>query len=181
MMVVLDEIDRRVAQNRAAGRHTWIWCDEIWTLLSFPQTEEYLWGFWKRCRKYGGLPTGITQSLCALRASQRGREMLANSEFVFMLGMGAEDREAAGELFSLSQDQCEYLAGARPGHGLLRAGSTVIPLDATVPQDSEFYAVATTKLGEVRPLGSCIMDQACAAREIPPATEPLDPGAHAAC
>lgn len=150
MMVVLDEIDRRVAANRAAGRHTWIWCDEIWTLLSFAQTEEYLWGFWKRCRKYGGLPTGITQSLSALRASVRGREMLANSEFLYMFSMSAEDRETAAELFSLSDDQCEYLANARPGHGLLRAGGTVIPLDATVPVGSAFYDVATTKLGEVR-------------------------------
>ena len=149
MMVVLDAIDRRVAANRRRGRHTWIWCDEIWSLLKYPQTEEYMWGFWKRCRKYGGLPTGITQSLSALCASVRGREMIANSEFVFMFGASAEDRETAAELFSLSEDQRAYLAGAAPGHGLLRAGTTVIPLDATVPMESEFYRVATTRLLEV--------------------------------
>lgn len=149
MMVVLDEIDRRVAANRQRGRHTWIWCDEIWSLLRYPQTEEYMWGFWKRCRKYGGLPTGITQSLSALCTSVRGREMIANSEFVFMFGASAEDRETAAELFALSSDQCAYLAGAAPGHGLLRAGTTVIPLDATVPADSEFYRAATTRLSEV--------------------------------
>ncbi|MBD5559438.1 MAG: DUF87 domain-containing protein [Clostridia bacterium] len=149
MMVVLDEIDRRVAQNRRAGRHTWIWCDEIWTLLAYPQTCEYLWGFWKRCRKYGGLPTGITQSLTAIAASEKGLEMLSNSELVFMMGMSADDRAAAAELFGLSADQQGFLKRAEPGHGLMRAGRTIIPLDACLDTDSDLYRVVSTKLEEV--------------------------------
>ena len=150
MMVVLDEIDRRVARNRKLGKHTWVWCDEIWTLLDFPQTEEYLWGFWKRCRKYGGLPTGITQGLSAINDSVRGHEMISNSEFVFMMGMSKEDREVATELFHLSDSQQQYLTNAMPGHGLLRAAKTVIPLDATISDATELYRVATTEISEVK-------------------------------
>lgn len=152
MMVVLDEIDRRVARNRIVGKHTWIWCDEIWTLLNFPQTEEYLWGFWKRCRKYGGLPTGITQSLSAVKDSEKGREMMSNSEFVFMMGMSANDREGAADLFNLSVDQQGFLTRATPGHGLMRAGKVIIPLDATISKDTNLYRVATTNLDEVASL-----------------------------
>lgn len=75
--------------------------------------------------------------------------MLSNSEFIFMMGMSADDRAQAAELFGLSQDQQGFLERAEPGHGLLRAGRTVIPLDAVIPRGSALYKAATTKLEDL--------------------------------
>ena len=66
-----------------------------------------------------------------------------------MMGMSADDREGAQELFGLSDDQQGFLHRAEPGHGLMRAGKTIIPLDATISKNTNLYRVATTKLDEV--------------------------------
>lgn len=153
MMVVLDAIDRRVARNRKEGRNTWVWCDEIWTLMRYQLTERYLDEFWRRCRKYGGIPTGITQNISEVLDSELASRMLANSQFVFMLNQHPEERRRLAELFRISPDQEAYLENARAGHGLLRAGAGIIPVNAEFDTKSKLYRVMTTKLSEVKQYG----------------------------
>ncbi|MCI2185855.1 VirB4-like conjugal transfer ATPase, CD1110 family, partial [Bifidobacterium tibiigranuli] len=63
MMVVLDQIWRRTAYNRQRGRRTWLYIDEFHLLFSNRFSSEYFRSLYKRARKWGLIPTGITQNI----------------------------------------------------------------------------------------------------------------------
>lgn len=63
MLVVQDQVWGRVTQNRNAGKSTRYYIDEFHLLLKEEQTATYSIEIWKRFRKWGGIPTGITQNV----------------------------------------------------------------------------------------------------------------------
>ena len=63
MLVVQDQVWRRVTANRNAGKATRYYMDEFHLLLKEEQTAAYSVEIWKRFRKWGGIPTGITQNV----------------------------------------------------------------------------------------------------------------------
>ena len=63
MLVLQDQVWNRVTVNRAAHRTTWFYCDEFHLLLKDEQTAAYSVEIWKRFRKWGGIPTAITQNV----------------------------------------------------------------------------------------------------------------------
>ena len=79
MLVVLDSILNRITQNRAKGRNTFIFIDEIYLLFQHEYSANFLFTLWKRVRKYGAYATGITQNVDDLLQSHTARTMLANS------------------------------------------------------------------------------------------------------
>ena len=70
MLIVQDQVWGRVTENRAEGRSTRYYMDEFHLLLKEEQTAAYSVEIWKRFRKWGGIPTGITQNVKDLLASQ---------------------------------------------------------------------------------------------------------------
>ena len=70
MLVVHDQVWGRVTANRSAGKTTWYYMDEFHLLLREEQTAAYSVEIWKRFRKWGGIPTGITQNIKDLLASR---------------------------------------------------------------------------------------------------------------
>ena len=70
MLVVHDQVWGRVTANRNAGKTTWYYMDEFHLLLREEQTAAYSVEIWKRFRKWGGIPTGITQNIKDLLASR---------------------------------------------------------------------------------------------------------------
>ena len=66
MLVVLDSILNRITQNRAKGRNTFIFIDEIYLLFQHEYSANFLFTLWKRVRKYGAYCTGITQNVGAV-------------------------------------------------------------------------------------------------------------------
>ena len=82
MLVVLDSILNRITQNRAKGKNTFIFIDEIYLLFQHEYSANFLFTLWKRVRKYGAYATGITQNVEDLLQSHTARTMLANSEFI---------------------------------------------------------------------------------------------------
>ena len=84
MLVVLDSILNRITQNRAKGKQTFIFIDEIYLLFQHEYSANFLFTLWKRVRKYGAYATGITQNVDDLLQSHTARTMLANSEFLIM-------------------------------------------------------------------------------------------------
>ena len=52
MLVVLDSILNRITKNRASGRNTFIFIDEIYLLFQHEYSANFLFTLWKRVRKY---------------------------------------------------------------------------------------------------------------------------------
>ena len=63
MLVVQDQVWGRITANRNAGKATRYYMDEFHLLLKEEQTAAYSVEIWKRFRKWGGIPTGITQNV----------------------------------------------------------------------------------------------------------------------
>lgn len=148
MLIVFDNILNRIARNRAAGRKTLVFIDEIYLLFMHKFSANYLYELWKRGRKYGAFFTGITQNVDDLLQSHTARTMLANSESVVMLNQFATDREALAELFRLSTEEQAHITNAPFGHGLLRFGENLSPFELRFPSGSALYQLMSTKPGE---------------------------------
>ena len=70
MLVVQDQVWGRVTANRSVGKATRYYMDEFHLLLKEEQTASYSIEIWKRFRKWGGIPTGITQNVKDLLSSR---------------------------------------------------------------------------------------------------------------
>ncbi len=149
MLIVQDQVWNRVTQNRAAKRSTRYYVDEMHLLLKEEETAAYSVEIWKRFRKWGGIPTGITQNVKDLLASREVENIFENSDFVYMLNQAAADRVILAEQLNISKHQLEYVTGAGVGEGLLCYGNVILPFVDKFPQDTEMYRLMTTKLDEV--------------------------------
>lgn len=153
LLVVLDQIWNRITQNRKIGRRTWIYIDEIYLLFKNEYSDNYLFELWKRARKWGAIPTGITQNVEDLLRSDNARSMLSNSEFIYMLNQASSDRDELAHLLNISDQQLSYVTNADPGHGLIFAGNAIIPFEDDFPKKTELYKMLTTKIEEVTNAG----------------------------
>lgn len=148
MLVVLDSILNRITRNRAAGRETYIFIDEIYLMFKHEYSADFLFTLWKRVRKYGAYCTGITQNVDDLLQSHTARTMLANSEFIVMLNQGGTDREDLANLLQISDDQMKHITNVDAGHGLIKVGSDLVPFERKFPKNTELYKLMTTKISE---------------------------------
>lgn len=148
MLVVLDSILNRITKNRAEGRETYIFIDEIYLLFQHEYSANFLFTLWKRVRKYGAYCTGITQNVDDLLQSHTARTMLANSEFIIMLNQGGTDREDLANLLQISETQMTHITNVEVGHGLVKVGSALVPFERKFPKDTELYKLMSTKVGE---------------------------------
>ena len=149
MLVVLDSILNRITQNRAKGRNTFIFIDEIYLLFQHEYSANFLFTLWKRVRKYGAYCTGITQNVDDLLQSHTARTMLANSEFIIMLNQSSTDKFELAKLLNISDLQMSYITNVGAGQGLLKVGSSLVPFVNKFPRNTELYKLMTTKFGEV--------------------------------
>ena len=149
MLVVLDSILNRITMNRAKGRNTFIFIDEIYLLFQHEYSANFLFTLWKRVRKYGAYCTGITQNVDDLLQSHTARTMLANSEFIIMLNQASTDRLELAKLLNISDLQMGYITNVGAGQGLLKVGSSLVPFVNKFPRNTELYKLMTTKFGEV--------------------------------
>ena len=149
MLVVMDQIWNRVSENRNKGINTWIYIDESHLYLTNPFVAEFFAELYARLRKWGGIPTAITQNVERMLASDVGRSMLSNSQFVLLFNQATNDRNAIAQLCNLSPTQLSKVTNSKPGHGLLIAGGDVIPLMNDFPKDTKLYKMMTTKFDEL--------------------------------
>lgn len=140
-------IFNRVTANRAKGKKTYIFIDEIYLLFQYEYSANFLEVLWKRVRKYGAYATGITQNVEDLLRSPTARTMLANSELVVMLNQAATDRIQLAELLGISDEELRYITNSEVGHGLLKIGSSIVPFENKFPKNS-LYKLMSTKPGE---------------------------------
>ena len=149
MLVVQDQVWGRVTANRSAGRSTRYYVDEFHLLLKEEQTAAYSVEIWKRFRKWGGIPTGLTQNVKDLLSSREVENIFENSDFVYMLNQAAGDRQILAKQLNISPHQLSYVTHSGEGEGLLFFGNVILPFVDRFPQELELYRIMTTKLGEV--------------------------------
>ena len=133
MLVVLDSILNRITQNRAKGRNTYIFIDEIYLLLRNEYSANFLYTLWKRVRKYGAYLIGITQNVEDMLQNNTARAMMANSELIIMLNQASTDRAELAKLLNISDLQLSYITNVGSGEGLLKIGSSLIPFSNKFP------------------------------------------------
>lgn len=149
MMVVLENLWDAIVKNRARGIRTRIYIDEIYLLFQSEQSSNFLFELYKRARKWGGVPTGITQNVEDLLKSDTARSMLSNSEFILMLNQAASDREQLARLLKISDTMMNFVTGAPAGSGLIYCGlNGSLPFKDDFPTDTKLYKLMTTKFGE---------------------------------
>ena len=149
MLVVQDQVWGQVTANRSAGRSTRYYVDEFHLLLKEEQTAAYSVEIWKRFRKWGGIPTGLTQNVKDLLSSREVENIFENSDFVYMLNQAAGDRQILAKQLNISPHQLSYVTHSGEGEGLLFFGNVILPFVDRFPQELELYRIMTTKLGEV--------------------------------
>ena len=151
MMIVLENLWDRVAKNRSRNIGTRIYIDEMYLLFKSEQSANFFYELYKRARKWGGVPTGITQNVEDLLRSDLARTMLSNTQFVVMLSQNATDREQLSRLLRISDDTMNYVTNASPGSGLLYADEYgIIPFENKFPTNTHIYDIITTKFGETK-------------------------------
>ena len=149
MLIVQDQIWNRVTINRAERKATRYYMDEFHLLLKEEQTAAYSVEIWKRFRKWGGIPTAITQNVKDLLSSREVENIFENSDFVLMLNQAAGDRAILAKQLNISPQQMKYVTHTEAGEGLIFYGNVVLPFVDRFPQNTELYRVMTTKPEEV--------------------------------
>ena len=149
MLVVQDQVWGRVTENRSQGRSTRYYMDEMHLLLREEQTAAYTVEIWKRFRKWGGIPTGITQNVKDLLASKEVENIFENSDFIYMLNQAVGDRQILAKQLNISPHQLSYVTHSGEGEGLLFYGNVILPFVDRFPANTELYRIMTTRLSEV--------------------------------
>ena len=149
MLVVQDQIWNRVTINRNEHKSTRYYCDEFHLLLKDEQTAAYSVEIWKRFRKWGGIPTGITQNVKDLLSSAEIENIFENSDYIYMLNQAQGDREILAKKLGISPQQLSYVTQSGAGEGLLFYGNTIVPFIDRFPKDTKLYSLMTTIPQEV--------------------------------
>ena len=150
MLILQDQVWGRVTANRALKKTTWFYQDEFHLLLKEEQTAAYSVEIWKRFRKWGGIPSALTQNVKDLLASREIENIFENSDFIYMLNQAAGDRQILAKQLGISPHQLSYVTHSNAGEGLLFYGNVIIPFADRFPKDTEIYSLLTSKPSEMQ-------------------------------
>lgn len=145
MLIVQDQVWNRVTINREARKSTRYYIDEMHLLLKEEQTAAYSVEIWKRFRKWGGIPTGLTQNVGDFLKSEEIEGILGNSDFIYLLNQNAKDQAILADKLGLSEKQLAHVTNSEPGCGLILFDNVVIPFVDKYPSDTKTYAIMNTR------------------------------------
>lgn len=144
LQVALNDIWNRVISNHLKGIRTRIYIDEVHLLTKSENAAKLLQNIWKMARKWGGIPTAITQEVGDLLSTKEGQSIINNSDFALILNQQTIPRQQLTKLLNLSKEQQKYITHAEPGSGLLYTGNTIIPFKDNFPKETKLYALMST-------------------------------------
>ena len=104
---------------------------------------------WKRFRKWGGIPTGVTQNVKDFLASAEVSNIFENSDFIIMLNQAIGDRQLLAKQLNISPHQLSYVTHSGEGEGLIFYGNVILPFVDRFPKDTKIYKAISTKFSEV--------------------------------
>ena len=150
MLVVQDQVWNKVTINREGKKATRYYADEFHLLLKETQTANYSIEIWKRFRKWGGMPTGLTQNIKDLLSSPETQNIFDNTDFILMLNQAPGDREILAKKLNISIHQLSYITNSNEGERLIFYGNTIVPFVDKFPKDTKLYSLITTKPLEIK-------------------------------
>ena len=145
MLIVQDQVWGRVTANRSSGKSTRYYMDEMHLLLKEEQTAAYSVEIWKRFRKWGGIPTGLTQNVKDLLSSREVENIFENSDMIIMLNQAAGDRQILAKQLNISPHQLSYVTNSGEGEGLIFYGNVIIPFKDRFNHNLRLYSLMTTR------------------------------------
>lgn len=149
LQVCLNDIWNKIIENKKKNKKTWFYIDEFYLLTQTESSARFLQQIWKRARKWGGVPTGITQNVEDLLASKEARGIINNCDFVLMLNQSPLDRIELGHMLNISPTEMAYITNADAGQGLIYTGKFIVPFIDKFPSGNSLYRAMTTKPDEV--------------------------------
>lgn len=149
MTIVMENVWGKLAKNRADGKRTRIYTDEMYLMFKSETTSQFFYELYKRARKWGGMPTGITQNVEDVLRSANARAMINTTEFVLMLSQNTADREVLAKLLTIPEDTMRYVTNVDKGEGLIHISQYGdVPFNYEIPKDTLIYKTITTKFKE---------------------------------
>ncbi len=149
MVIMLENITNKILSNMKKGRTTWLYVDEFHVFLENPYTRDYFITLWKKIRKVGGIPTGITQNPSVILDDAKMASLLVNSEYTMILKDDGQDAQRLVENFDfMSGAMTKYITNADKGTGLIRFGNVVVPFDARIDKENPIYDIYNTNFHE---------------------------------
>ena len=145
MLIVQDAVWNRVSMNRERKIATRYYCDEFHLLLKEKQTAIYSVEIWKRFRKWGGIPTGLTQNVGDFLRSEEIEGILGNSDFVYLLNQNAKDQHILADKLGISEKQLAHVTNSEAGSGLILFDNVVIPFVDKYPTDTKTFRIMNTR------------------------------------
>ena len=145
MLIMQDLVNSQVSMNFLRGIATWCYFDEFHVLLRDPLTASYCVAIWKMLRKKGCVPSALTQNVKDFLASPEIENIFENSDFLVLLSQAQGDRQILAKQLGISPHQLSYVTHTNSGEGLLFFGNTTIPFVDRFPQNTELYAIMTTR------------------------------------
>ena len=119
--------------------------DEFHVLPRDRLTASYCVAIWKMLRKKGCVPSALTQNVKDFLASPEIENIFENSDFLVLLSQAQGDRQILAKQLGISPHQLSYVTHTNSGEGLLFFGNTTIPFVDRFPQNTELYAIMTTR------------------------------------
>ena len=156
MYICLTDVWNRMIANKSKGIRTWLYLDEFYLILKEHMSAEYLQMIWKRARKWGGCPTGITQNVEDLFATNEGTTIIETSDMITMLKQAPNNRAQLAAMLHISDEQQEFISNVNPGEGLLYLGGTLIPFKNQFPIDTKLYKIMSTKPDDAEKVAASI-------------------------
>lgn len=148
LQVCLNDVWNKTISNKKKGKRTWFYIDEFYLLTQTETSASFLQQIFKRARKWGGVPTGITQNVEDLLISPQARSMLSNSDFIMMLNQAPNDKQDLAKMFNISAAQLSYITNADAGQGLLYTGKSIVPFIDKFPTDTKSFAAMTSRMDD---------------------------------
>ena len=153
MNIIQDMCWARLVENKRLGKFTYIYVDELHIFFQ-PGNEssaEFLTQLWKRARKYGGVPTGITQSPADLLEHPVGKRLLSECNFIQILNQTSdENRERLRVILNLSESDLHHITNAQRGQGLFYTGTNTVPFFSRFPEDNDIYPMLTSDMKQLK-------------------------------
>ena len=91
------------------------------------------------------VPSALTQNVKDFLASPEIENIFENSDFLVLLSQAQGDRQILAKQLGISPHQLSYVTHTNSGEGLLFFGNTTIPFVDRFPQNTELYAIMTTR------------------------------------
>lgn len=144
LLVIQNFIWNQVVENKGKNT-TWLYFDELQLYLRDREQAKFFMELYSRVRKYGAIPTGITQNIETIATFEEGRKLLSNSEFMMILKQKLPDIKVLKEVITITEEQAKYvLTPKAEGTGLIYAGGMVVPFENPIPSHFELYKIIET-------------------------------------